>query len=84
MRRVKSVMVREWVVALTTASTDLNDDRTWEQEICAHADQWVLLSSPPLFLRSPMCPSWQCTKGPAVAHLVSAVPTGLPMPQMSV
>ena len=44
-RRVKSVMVREWTVALTTASSDLNDDRTWEREICAQADPCVHVPS---------------------------------------
>ena len=38
--RVKSVMVREWMVELTTASSDLNDDRRWEEEYCAAADRW--------------------------------------------
>lgn len=37
--RVKSVMVREWMVELTTASSDLNDDRRWEEEYCAKADK---------------------------------------------
>ena len=60
MRRVKSVMVREWTVALTTASHDLNDDRTWEREICAEADQCA---------QFPPSPSlWVCSKGNLQEH----------------